>query len=295
MPALILGRLAQAILVMLVVGLVAFCMFRFVGDPIVLVPGQDATTKERKLLRHELGLDRPVLLQHARFLQRAARRGFGLSLCQLRPVSTLDLSFASAMLALLGVGIPLGIDTALSRFRLVASLPGVSPPTNLTGNALLRVFAIWLGWLPSFGRRESVAVGLWKAGLLTMSAWKALVPPGVTLIMRLVRAKMLEVLRSDYIRFAKARGVRDTLVRVITVTAARLGSVIARAIITETVFQSSGVGLPFIAAGSFSDLPALSAYLCLIALFPVTINLLLDLLYPMMDPRVRLGGLHTTF
>jgi len=318
--AFVLRRLAQALLVMLAVGLIAFALFRFVGDPVVFMLGQDATPEDRAQMTRDLGLDRPFYVQYASFVARAVRGEFGLSLRQLRPVSTLiverlpatlELSLVAALLAL-AAGIPMGVYTALrrgsflSQCLLALSLAGVSLPTFLIGILLILVFAVNLGWLPSFGRGETVAVGWWTTGLLTISGLKALILPSITLglfqmtlIMRLVRSEMLEVLRTDYIKFARARGLseraihfrhalKNTLVPVITITGLQLGSIIAFAIITETVFQWPGMGLLFIQSVTFADVPVMAAYLCLIALFFVVINLVVDLLYYAVDPRLRL-------
>jgi peptide/nickel transport system permease protein len=302
------------------VGLIAFALFRFVGDPVVSMLGQDATPEDRARMTRDLGLDRPFYVQYASFVSRAVRGEFGLSLRQLRPVSTLiverlpatlELSFVAALLALAG-GILMGVYTALrrgswlSQCLLALSLAGVSLPTFLIGILLILVFAVNLGWLPSFGRGQTVAIGWWTTGLLTTSGLKALILPSITLglfqmtlIMRLVRSEMLEVLRTDYIKFARARGLseraihfrhalKNTLVPVITITGLQLGSIIAFAIITETVFQWPGMGLLFIQSVTFADVPVMAAYLCLIALFFVVINLVVDLLYYAVDPRLRL-------
>jgi peptide/nickel transport system permease protein len=320
MLAFILRRLGQAILVMLAVGLIAFSLFRFVGDPVIYMGGQDATDEQRTQLRRDLGLDRPFYVQYAHFVANAAQGEFGLSLRQVAPVSrlfverlpaTLELSFVAALLAL-ALGIPMGIYTALrphsvlSHILLAVSLVGVSLPTFLIGILLILVFSVQLGWLPSFGRGDVVSLGWWSTGFLTVSGLKALILPSITLglfqmtlIQRLVRAEMLEVLRTDYIRFARARGLTDravyfghalknTLVPVITITGLQLGAIIAFAIITETVFQWPGMGLLFIQAVSFADVPVMAAYLCLIALFFVLINLAVDLLYYAVDPRLRI-------
>jgi peptide/nickel transport system permease protein len=321
--AFVLRRLAQALLVMLAVGLIAFALFRFVGDPVVFMLGQDATPEDRARMTRDLGLDRPFYIQYANFVARGIRGEFGLSLRQLRPVSaliverlpaTLELSLVAALLAL-AVGIPMGVYTALrrgsflSQCLLAVSLAGVSLPTFLIGILLILVFAVNLGWLPSFGRGETVAIGWWTTGLLTVSGLKALILPSITLglfqmtlIMRLVRSEMLEVLCTDYIKFARARGLseqavhfrhalKNTLVPVITITGLQLGSIIAFAIITETVFQWPGMGLLFIQSVTFADVPVMAAYLCLIALFFVVINLVVDLLYYAVDPRLRLDRL----
>jgi peptide/nickel transport system permease protein len=319
MAAFVLRRLAQAVLVMAAVAFIAFALFRFVGDPVLFMLGQDATPEDRVRVSHELGLDRPFYTQYAAFVERALHGDFGLSLRQVQPVSTLlkerlpatlELSFVAALFAL-AAGIPMGVLTALrprsllSQALLALSLIGVSLPTFLIGILLILVFSVQLGWLPSFGRGETVQLGWWSTGFLTASGLKALVLPAITLglfqmtlIQRLVRSEMLEVLRTDYIRFARARGLTDravhfrhalknTLVPVITITGLQLGSIIAFAIITETVFQWPGMGLLFIQAVAFADVPVMAAYLCLIGLFFVVINLAVDLLYYAVDPRLR--------
>jgi peptide/nickel transport system permease protein len=318
--AFILRRLLQSAAVMAVVAFIAFGLFNFTGDPVTFMVGQDATVEDRARLRADLGLDLPFYAQFARFAGHAVSGDFGLSLRQGRAVSTLlkerfpatlELSLAAALLALL-IGIPAGVYTALRRgswfaqVLLTLSLVGVSLPTFLIGILLILVFAVVLGWLPSFGRGDTVAFGWWTTGLLTASGLKALILPAITLslfqmtlIMRLVRAEMLEVLRTDYIRFARARGLSDraihfghalknTLVPVITITGLQLGAIIAFAIITETVFQWPGMGLLFIQAVNFADVPVMAAYLCFIALVFVLINLVVDLLYYAVDPRLRI-------
>ena len=305
---------------MLAVGLIAFSLFRFVGDPVLFMLGQDATPEDRIRITQMLGLDQPFYVQYANFVSRAVRGKFGLSLRQAQPVSrliaerlpaTLELSAVAALFALLG-GVSMGVYTALrrntwlSQFLLAVSLVGVSLPTFLIGILLILVFAVLLGWLPSFGRGDTVSLGWWSTGFLTASGLKSLILPAITLglfqmtlIQRLVRAEMLEVLRTDYIKFARARGLTDravhfghalknTLVPVITITGLQLGAIIAFAIITETVFQWPGMGLLFIQAVTFADVPVMAAYLCLIALFFVIINLVVDLLYYAVDPRLRI-------
>jgi peptide/nickel transport system permease protein len=320
MLAFIVRRLVQAILVMLTVAFVAFLLFQYVGDPVAQMLGQDATPEDRARLRADLGLDQPFFVQFATFVGNAAQGDFGISLRQGRAVSTLikerlpatlELSFAAAIIAIV-VGIPAGVYTALRRnswfahFLLAASLVGVSLPTFLIGILFILVFAVQLGWLPSFGRGETVALGWWTTGLLTAKGWQHLILPSITLslfqltlILRLVRAEMLEVLRTDYIKFARARGLtnravhfghalKNTLVPVITITGLQLGGIIAFAIVTETVFQWPGMGLLFIQSVQFADIPVMAAYLCLIALVFVVINLIVDLLYFAVDPRLRI-------
>lgn len=311
---------------MVCVSLVAFILFQYVGDPVTFILGQDATAEQVAAVRAELGLNQPAYVQFWHFLANAAQGEFGMSLRQGTKVSsliaerfpaTLELALMAALLATL-VGIPMGVYAALrqgswlSQVFMTVSLLGVSLPTFLIGILLILVFAVTLGWFPSFGRGEVVRLGDWTTGLLTLKGWHHIVLPALTLaifqltlIMRLVRAEMLEVLRTDYIKFARARGLSDrsihfghalknTLVPVLTITGLQLGGLIAFAIITETVFQWPGMGLLFIQAVSFADIPVMAAYLCLIALIFVVINLVVDLLYYTVDPRLRVqkAGAH---
>ena len=305
---------------MLVVGFIAFGLFNFVGDPVSLMLPPEATSADRDQMRQILGLDKPFYVQFTTFLANAVQGNFGISLRLGRPVSaliaerlpaTLELALTAAIIGL-AIGIPVGVYTALhrdswiSRAMLTTSLIGVSLPNFLIGIFLILIFAVWLGLLPSFGRGDTTQLGFWSTGLLTKSGLKALVLPAitlgffpVTLVMRLVRSEMLEVLRTDYIRFARARGLNDrtvnfghalknTLIPVITITGLQLGAIIAFAIITETVFQWPGMGLLFIQAVQFADIPVMAAYLCLIGLIFVVINLIVDLLYYAVDPRLRI-------
>lgn len=321
MFAFILRRLIQAVGVMLTVALLAFILFQYVGDPVMIMLGQEGTPAEREQLRQSLGLNDPVVVQFYHFLTNAIQGDFGLSLRQGQKVSlllrerlpaTLELSIAAALIALV-VGVPLGVYTALKRHGklsqalLAFSLFGVSLPTFLIGILLILIFSVQLGWLPSYGRGDTIRLGWWSTGLLTASGWHHLVLPAVTLslfqlalVMRLVRSEMLEVLRADYIKFARARGLtkraihfghalRNTLVPVITIMGLQLGGIIAFAIVTETVFQWPGMGLLFIQAVQFADIPVMAAYLCLISLIFVSINLTVDLLYFAVDPRLRVG------
>ena len=321
MLAFIFQRLLQAVVVMVTVAFIAFLLFQYVGDPVVFLLGQDARPEQIKELRQDLGLDQPFFVQFWHFLQNAVQGEFGLSLRQGAKVSrliaerfpaTMELALVAATMAL-SLGIPLGVYAALrrgsfgSQLFMTVSLLGVSLPTFLIGILLILIFAVWLGWLPSFGRGDVVKLGWWSSGLFTVQGWQHIVLPAVTLaifqltlIMRLVRAEMLEVLRTDYIKFARARGLpnraiyfghalKNTLVPVMTITGLQLGGLIAFAIITETVFLWPGMGLLFIQAVTFADIPVMAAYLCLIALIFVIINLVVDLLYFAVDPRMRVG------
>ena len=304
---------------MIAVALVSFMLFNFVGDPVDNMVGQEATYEEREGMRDRLGLNDPFIVQFARFLGNAAQGEFGISYRIQRPVAeliaermpaTLELVMASAILAIF-LGIPLGVftginrDSWISKLILTVSLVGVSLPTFVIGILLIYIFAVILGVLPSFGRGEATQLGWWSTGLLTASGWKAILMPSVTLalfqltiILRLVRAEMLEVMRTDYIKFARARGLpnqmvnfghafKNTLVPVITIIGLNVGSLIAFSIITETVFQWPGMGFLFIQAVGFADVPVMAAYLVMVAVIFVSINLFVDILYFIVDPRLR--------
>lgn len=319
MIAFVLRRVFQSIVVLLIVGLIAFLMFRYVGDPIENLLGQERTVEDIANLRERLGLNDPFIVQYLKFLWGAVQGQFGISyragvqvsqLIAERLPATLELAFVSGMFALVG-GLVLGVYTALRRKGFMAtaimttSLIGVSLPTFLIGIALIWIFAVELQWLPSNGRGEVVHIGGWSTGFLTGSGLASLILPSITLglyqltlIMRLVRSEMLEVLRTDYIKFARARGLsaravnfghalKNTMIPVITITGLQLGAIVAFAIITETVFQWPGVGLMFINAINFVDIPVMATYLMLIAVFFVLVNLIVDLLYFAVDPRLR--------
>jgi peptide/nickel transport system permease protein len=322
MLAFAIRRLLEAAFVMVTVALLAFVLFRFVGDPVNQMVGQDTSLEDRQRLRLELGLDDPVVIQFGRFVANAARFEFGISYQMKQPVTTIiserapatfELAFVAALFAV-ALGIPMGVytgihrDSWLSKIFLTVSLIGISLPTFLIGILLIYVFAVMLGVLPSFGRGEVVRIGFWRTGLLTTSGLKALILPAVTLglfqmtlVTRLVRSEMLEVLRTDYIKFARARGLtqravnfghalKNTLVPVITVIGLQLGAIIAFAIITETVFQWPGMGLMFIQAVQNADIPVMAAYLMLVAFLFVLINFIVDLIYVRVDPRIRIYG-----
>jgi peptide/nickel transport system permease protein len=319
MLAFTLRRAMQAVGVMIAVGIISFSMFRFAGDPVNQMVAIDTSAAQRAEIRKSLGLDDPELEQFARYFGNAMQYKFGVSYPFRQPVAdllkermpaTLELAICATILAIV-FGILMGVYSALRRDTFVTkilqaiSLIGISLPTFLIGMLLIYLFAVVLGWLPSFGRGDVVQIGWWKTGLLTASGLKALIMPSITLglfqmtlIMRLVRAEMLEVLRTDYIRFARARGLttsaihfghalKNTLVPVITVTGLQFGSVIAFAIITESVFQWPGMGLLFVQAVQNVDIPIMAAYLLMVSLIFVTINLVVDILYTVVDPRLR--------
>jgi peptide/nickel transport system permease protein len=319
MFAFFLQRVAQSVAVLAVVAGLAFVLFQYVGDPASQMLGQEASPRQRAELRASLGLDQPAPVQFMRFIQNAARGNFGFSLRQGRPVRALLAERLDATLELAGVaaagavlaGVPLGVfvalrrGTGLARLVMGASLLGVSLPTFLIGVLLILTFSVLLPVLPSFGRGETVRIGPWTTGLLTADGWRHIVLPATTLalfqvalIVRLVRSEMLEALRADHIRFARARGLsegrihfghalRNTLVPVVTVVGLQIGSLVAFSIVTESVFQWPGLGQLFLQAVMFADIPVMAAYLCLVALVFVTINLVVDLLYRVIDPRLR--------
>ncbi len=319
MIAFILSRMAQAVPVLLTVGLIAFAMFAFVGDPVTIMLGTTYTADEKAALITKLGLDQPFLVQYAHFMWNAVHGDFGISYRLARPVmdliaerlpATLELAGCAAVLAL-AIGVPMGVYTGIhrtaftSRLFMVFSLVGVSLPTFLIGILLILTFSVALGVLPSFGRGDTVTFAHWSTGFLTPGGLRALVLPAITLglfqmtlIMRLVRSEMLEVLRSDYLKFARARGLsdrainfghalRNTMVPVITIAGLQIGGIIAFSIVTETVFQWPGMGLLFVQSVQVADIPVMAAYLMLISVLFVAINLIVDLLYYAVDPRLR--------
>ncbi|MHA1158151.1 MAG: ABC transporter permease [Alphaproteobacteria bacterium] len=314
-------RLLHAAFVMLAVSLIAFSLFRFVGDPIAQMVGQETSLEDQERLRESLGLNDPMPVQFARFVTDLVRGDFGFSFRTREPIggmikqrlpATLELSLVSLLISL-AIGIPAGVYTAIKARSpgatavLLISLVGVSVPTFVIGIALIYVFGVELGWLPTFGRGEVVAIGWWTTGLVTVSGLKALIMPAMTLAvyqltltMRLVRSEMMEVLRSDHIRFAAARGLprrsihfrhglKGTLVPVVTIVGLQFGGIIAFSIVTESVFQWPGMGLLFLESIRFVDIPVMSVYLVIVAALFVVINLVVDITYFLIDPRIRVA------
>lgn len=315
-------RLFQSAIVLAVVAFGSFMMFRFMGDPVAQLVSEETTLADRALIRQSLGLDDPLIVQFGHFAARVVQGEFGLSYQMGQPVmrliaerlpATLELSFVAFSLALL-IGIPLGVfaglkpNSIITRVIMILSLAGISMPTFFVGLLLMVYFGVELAILPTFGRGETVDLGFWTTGFLTKSGWLSIILPAVTLglfqltfIMRLVRAEMLEVMRADFIRFARARGLparrihfrhalKNTLVPVMTIAGLQFGSIIAFGIITESVFQWPGIGLLFLQAISAVDIPVISTYLLLVAVIFVVVNLIVDMLYYMVDPRLRVGA-----
>jgi len=323
MLAFLSARLAHALLVVVVVSLLAFVLGDLIGDPVASILGLEATASDRAALRLRLHLDDPFVVRYLRFISRIMVGDFGVSYGAQRPVAdlfverlpaTAELALAALALSL-SVGVPLGVYAAVhhrgtaARILMTLSIFGVSLPTFIVGILLIFCFSLGLGWLPSFGRGEVVRVGSWTTGLLTASGLKSLVMPAIALaigqialVARLARAEMLGVLKSDYIRFARARGLKDravnfshalrnTLIPIITVSGIQLGYLVAFAVVVEQVFQWPGMGLLFLQALGQTDLPVISAFLMVAAVLFVAINLIVDLLYAAADPRLRIKSL----
>ena len=312
-------RLFQSVFVMLAVAFLAFSLFRFVGDPVSQMTGVETSVQDQEALRDELGLNDPFIYQFARFTGDMLQGDFGFSFRTRQPVAdmitsripaTLELGIVALIISLV-VGVPAGVYTALrprgvaTQAILIVTLIGVSIPTFVIGIVLIFLFGVQLGWLPTFGRGGTVQVGGWESSFFTVEGWRALLLPAITLgiyqltlTMRLVRAEMMEVMRTDFIRFGMARGVPmrslyfkhalgNTMVPVITIIGLQFGGVIAFSIVTESVFQWPGMGLLFLESIRFVDIPVMGVYLVVIAFFFVLVNLIVDLLYIAIDPRLR--------
>jgi len=319
MLAFIVRRVFNAVGVMLAVALLAFVIFRFVGDPVDMMLNEQASQTQRDELRERLGLNASAGMQFVHFVTNAAQGEVGISYRNQQDVfalvaerfpATFELVMMATLLSLV-IGVPLGVLTAIYRKSRVAqalqfvSILGISLPSFVVGIMLILIFSVQLGWLPGFGRGETVKIGWWSTGLLTPSGRAALVLPSITLalfqitlIMRLVRAEMLETLRTEFIKFARARGLpnrivhfrlalRNCLMPVITVTGMQIGNLIAFALITETVFQWPGMGLLFIQSVMFVDIPVMAAYLVIVSFIFVALNTLVDMMYGVVDPRLR--------
>lgn len=315
----LLRKLFQAAMLLAGVALISFILFQYLGDPVANMLPESATEVERMQLRASLGLNDPVFIQFLHYISRLLHGNFGISyynqvsvfqLIMERLPATLELVFVAVVISL-AVGFPLGVWVAITRNKIlresvqILSLIGVSLPWFLIGIMLIIVFSVWLGWFPSSGRGETVKIGFWSSGLLTASGWRSIVLPAlslalsmITIIMRLVRTEMLEVMKADYIKFARARGIenyriwfrhalRNALLPVVTVIGLQIGGLIAFAIVIETVFQWPGMGLLLIQSINYVDVSVLSGYLLFIALIFIVINTIVDLLYYLIDPRMR--------
>jgi len=316
-------RVAQALVVMLVISLIGFSIKYAFGDPVRDLVGIHVSQEEREALRDKLGLNDPFMVQWARFMKNALKGDLGQSYFFKKPAleviakkapATLELVLVSSLIIVL-VSIPVGIYAAvepravLSRLLMGASIVGVSIPVFLTAIVLIYIFAVELHWLPSYGRGETVMLwGFWDSGLVTKDGLKHLILPGLSLssimlplFIRLIRAEMKEVLETEYVKFARAKGIKpwrilfvhgfkNTLLPVITVGGVQLGTMIAFTILTETVFQWQGMGFIFLEAIERADTSLMVAYLVFVGAMFVVVNTVVDLVYGLVNPMVRIAG-----
>lgn len=312
-------RFFQGVVVLLAVSLICFILFRYLGDPVVTMAGRYATFKQQQAVRKALGLDQPTVVQYGRFIWNAAHGNFGISYVNRTPAlglilerfpATFELASMAMLLSyILGVG--LGVLVSLkpkawhSRLVMAGSLGGISIPTFLTGILLIMGFAVYLGVLPPFGRGDTVQVGFWRTGLLTLSGWEHLILPAVTLasyqlavLLRLTRAGMRESLAEDYIKTAWSKGLgptrvifkhalRNALIPVVTIAGLQFGELIAFSIVTETIFQWPGMGNLLLKSIYETDQPVIVTYIMLAALIIITINMVVDILYAVLNPKIR--------
>ncbi len=307
---------------MVVIGFIGFAIKQSFGDPIREITGISVSVEERNKLRDELGLNDPFLVQFGRFIKGAVHGDIGrsffykksaLEVILSKAPATLELVFCSALIIVL-FSIPLGIYSAInprsifSRIIMGGSTLGVSIPVFLTAILMIYIFSVELHWLPSFGRGETINLGGWRTGLLTLDGLKHLIMPSIALssimlplFIRLIRSEMMEVLQNDYIKYAWAKGLaprrvfivhafKNTLLPVITVGGVQLGTMIAFTILTETVFQWQGMGFMFIEAVGRGDAPLMVAYLVVVGLIFVIVNTLVDVIYGLVNPQVRITG-----
>ena len=322
MFAFIVRRIIQAILVMLVIGMVGFVIQHQIGDPVRDLVGERVTPAEREVIRDQLGLNDPFYIQYYRFVKNACRGDLGLSFFYKKPAleviiskapATIELVIVTALI-LIVVSIPAGIYSAInprswiSRIIMAASTIGVAMPVFLTAIALIYFFGVELNWLPSYGRGETVNIWGWESGFFTLDGLTHLILPSISLstimlplFIRLVRAEMMEVLETEYIKFAWAKGLhrqrvwylhafKNTLLPVITVFGVQLGILFAFTILTETVFQWQGMGFMFLEAVDRSDTSLLVAYLVLVGVIFVVVNTVVDIVYGLVNPMVRIAG-----
>jgi peptide/nickel transport system permease protein len=315
-------RLLQAALVMLAILIIAFAVKNALGDPLREIMGESVPEAEREKLMHELGLDQPWPVQLARYLSGAMQGDLGTSTIYKRPTfevilakfpASFELVFGASLIVLL-LSVPAGIYCAVrprargARLILSLSVLGISVPVFLTGIFLITVFSVWLGWLPAFGRGETVELGVWETGLLTADGLEHLILPALTLssimlplFIRLVRSAMLDELGHDYVRTARAKGashlrvwlvhaLRNALLPLVAVGGLQVGTLIAYTLLTETVFQWPGMGFLFLEAVTRADIPLITTYLVFVGLIFVVTNTLVDIVSLMLDPRVSLEG-----
>lgn len=322
MFAFIVKRVTQAIFVMLVISFIGFSIRQQIGDPVRDIVGERVSVEEREALRDKLGLNDPFVMQYARFVGNALRGDLGHSFFFKRPAlevifdkapATLELVFVSSLLVIL-ISIPVGVYAAInplnwfSRLIMGCSIVGVSIPVFLTAILLIYLFSVELQWLPSYGRGDTVNVWGWQTGFLTFDGLKHLILPSIALssimlplFIRLIRSEMMEVLETEYIKFAWAKGLhrwrvwflhafKNTLLPVITVGGVQIGIMIAYTILTETVFQWQGMGFMFLEAVERSDTSLLVAYMVVVGALFVVVNTVVDVIYGLVNPMVRVAG-----
>jgi peptide/nickel transport system permease protein len=318
----IVRRITQAIMVMLVISLIGFSIKNKIGDPVRDMVGERVTPAERDALREKLGLNDPFFTQYLRFLKNAIRGDLGLSFFHKKPAlkviiakapPTLELVIASAFIIIF-ISLPVGIFAAIyprnwfSRFTMSFSTLGVSIPVFLTAILFIYIFSVGLNWLPSYGRGETVNLWGWESGFLTLDGLTHLILPSISLasimlplFIRLIRSEMMEVLETEYIKFAWAKGLharrvwlvhafKNTLLPVITVFGVQIGIMFAFTILTETVFQWQGMGFMFLEAVERSDISLLVAYLVVVGAIFVFVNTVVDIIYGLVNPTVRITG-----
>ncbi len=314
-------RLMQAVVVLLAVSTICFVIFRYMGDPVITMAGRYATLQEIEEVRRAFGLDQPMYVQYGRFIWNVLHGNFGKSYVTRVPAlglilerfpATFELASVAVVMAFcLGVGLGVLVSLKPYAFRnrliMAGSLGGISIPTFLMGILLIMVFSVYLGILPPFGRGETVRVGFWRTGLLTIDGLKHLILPAATLAMyqlavllRLTRAGMREVMTEEYIKTAWAKGLsprkvifkhalRNVLIPVITITGLQFGELIAFAIITETIFQWPGMGNLLLSSFYENDQPVIVTYIMMAALIIITLNMIVDILYALINPKIRYG------
>lgn len=307
--------------VLLAVSFICFLIFRFTGDPVLMLAGKYATQQEREQVRVAYGLDRPFHVQYVNFLGNALQGNFGKSyISQVDALDTIlerfPATFELALTAifisltagvLLGVVVSIRPKSPLSRLIMAGSLGGISIPTFLMGILWVMLFAVYLEWLPPFGRGDTVQIGPWRTGFLTLEGLKHLIMPALTLsgyqlavLLRLTRAGMREVLSEEYIKTAWSKGLspftvivkhalRNVLIPVVTIAGLSFGELIAFSIVTESIFQWPGMGNLLLVSIFENDHPVIVTYIMLAACIILVINILVDLLYAWLNPKIQYG------
>ncbi len=323
MFAFLVRRILQALIVMFVISIISFSIQDNLGDPLREMLGQSVSEEERQALREQMGLNDPFITQYLRFAGNAIQGDLGTSYFFKEPAlevilkklpATLELVFGASILIIL-LSIPLGVYAAIRPNSLLTkcimglSILGISVPVFLTAIGLIYLFSIELGWMPSYGRGETVLIGgIWESGLFTRDGLIHLVLPCVSLasimlplFIRLIRAEMMEVLQSEYVKFAWAKGLqpgriyflhalKNTMLPVITVGGVQIGTMVAYTILTETVFQWPGMGFLFLEAVNRVDTPLIVAYLIVVGAIFVVTNTIVDIIYGLVNPTVKLTG-----